>query len=330
MVGGDAFGFGFEVGDEAVAQRGQRGGLDVLEADVEAALRECADFAREDERLRATWAAAEAEVLVRNRRGGVGLGMRSEHEAHGIILHVRCDGDFAHEFHEFHERVAVEDFVDLGFRAGGGAVDDFFQVRCARIADENLEEETVELRFGQWIRAFLINRVLRGHDEEGFGELAKFAAGSDLFFLHGFEHGGLGLGRGAIDFVGEDEMREDRAALELKFAPAGVSFHDEVRAEDVGGHEVGRELDAAERHVEHFAERANEERLAQARHAFEQHVAAAKQRDQRAFDDLGVTDDDFADFCAESVVSGAEAFYLLFGVHEAERCRLKVESCRFS
>ena len=50
VVGGDAFGFGFEVGDEAVAQRGQRGGLDVLEADVEAALRQRADFASEDER----------------------------------------------------------------------------------------------------------------------------------------------------------------------------------------------------------------------------------------------------------------------------------------
>ncbi len=141
VVGGDAFGFGFEVGDEAVAQGGQRGGLDVLEADVEAALRQRADFAGEDERLRAARAAAEAQILVRNRRGSVGLGMRGEHEAHGVVLHVRRDGDLAHELHEFAERFAGQNFVHLGLRAGGGAVDDFVQVRRARIADEDFEEE---------------------------------------------------------------------------------------------------------------------------------------------------------------------------------------------
>jgi hypothetical protein len=37
-------------------------------------------------------------------------------------------------------------------------------------------------------------------------------------------------------------VREDRAALEFKGAFACVGVHDEVCAEDVGGHEVGREL----------------------------------------------------------------------------------------
>jgi len=315
VVGGDAFGFGFEIRNQAMAQGGERGGLNVLEADVKAALREGADFAGENECLRAARTAAEAEILICNWGGGFGLGMRGEHEAHGVIFHVRCDGNFAHQLHEFHERVAVEDFVDLGFRAGGGAVDDLVQFVRARIADDNLEEEAIQLRFGQWIRAFLVNRVLRCHDEERFGELAEFAARSDLFFLHGFEHGGLGLGRGAIDFVGEDEVREDRAALELKFASAGIAFHDEIRAEDVGGHEVGRELNATERHVEHFAERADEERFAKAGHAFEQNVSAAEQRDESVFNDVGVADDDLGDFCAERFVGGAEAFNMLLSVH---------------
>ena len=98
----------------------------------------------------------------------------------------------------------------------GGAVDDFGQFVRVRIADDDFEEEAVELRFGQRIGAFLVNRVLRGQDEERFDEFADFAAGGDLFFLHGFEHGGLRLGRGAIDFVGENQVREDRAALELE------------------------------------------------------------------------------------------------------------------
>ena len=315
MVGGDAFGFGFEVGDEAVAQRGQRGGLEVLEADVEAALCQRADFAGEDERLRAARAAAEAQILVRDRRGGVGLGMRGEHEAHGVILHVRGDRDFAHELHEFAEVLAGQNFVHLGLRAGGGAIDDFGQFIRARVADNDFEEEAVELCFGQRIGAFLVNRVLRGHDEEGFAEFAKFAAGGDLLFLHGFEHGRLGLGRGAIDFVGENQVREDRAALELEGAFARVGVHDEVRAENVGGHEVGRELDAIERHVEYLAERADEERLAEAGHAFEQHMSAAEQSDEGVFDDGGVADDDFADLGLESGVGVAEGLDLGFGAH---------------
>jgi hypothetical protein len=73
VVGGDAFGFGFEIRDEAMAQRGQRGGLDVLEADVEPGLCQRADFAGENERLCAKRAAAKADVLVRNRRGSGGV-----------------------------------------------------------------------------------------------------------------------------------------------------------------------------------------------------------------------------------------------------------------
>ena len=156
---------------------------------------------------------------------------------------------------------------------------------------------------------------MRGHDEEGFAEFAEFAAGGDLFFLHGFEHGGLGFGRGTIDFVGEDQVREDRAVLELEGAFARVGFHDEVRAEDVGGHEVGRELDTIERHVEHLAERADEERFAEAGHAFEQHVPAAEQCNEGAFDDGRVADNDFADLGLKRGVGVAEGLDLGFGAH---------------
>ena len=73
-------------------------------------------------------AAAEAQILVGNRRGGVGLGMSGKHEAHGVILHVRSDGDFAHEFHELAEGFTGQNFVHLGLCAGGGAVDDFCSI----------------------------------------------------------------------------------------------------------------------------------------------------------------------------------------------------------
>ncbi len=75
----------------------------------------------------------------------------------------------------------------------------------------SLKKKRSKLRFGQRIGALLVNRVLRGHDEERLGQLADFAAGRDAFFLHGFEHGRLRLGRGAVDFVRQDQVGENRA-----------------------------------------------------------------------------------------------------------------------
>ena len=68
MVGGDAFGFGFEIQNQPVPQRRQRDRLDVVEADIEATLGQRADLGGENQRLPAARAAAEAEVLIGDRR----------------------------------------------------------------------------------------------------------------------------------------------------------------------------------------------------------------------------------------------------------------------
>ncbi len=134
-------------------------------------------------------------------------------------------------------------------------------------------------------------------------------------FLHRFEQRRLRLGRGAIDFVRKHEMREDRAALKLKLAPSGARFHHDVRAENVGRHEVRRELNAAERQIEHFAQRADQKRLAQAGHAFEQHMAAREQRNQRPLDNGILADDHLAYFRAQAGIDGAEILYLILSAH---------------
>jgi hypothetical protein len=76
-------------------------------------------------------------------------------------------------------------------------------------------------------------------------------AHGDRALLHRLEQRGLGLGRGAVDLVGQDEVGEDRARLELELRrPLLASVLDDVGADDVGGHQVGRELDAAEGQVQ--------------------------------------------------------------------------------
>src|SRR5262249_9078503 len=64
VVGGDTFGFGFKIQNEAVAQGGRRRGLNVFKADIEPALSERAHFAGQDKALGAARAAAETQVLI--------------------------------------------------------------------------------------------------------------------------------------------------------------------------------------------------------------------------------------------------------------------------
>jgi limonene-1,2-epoxide hydrolase len=47
--------------------------------------------------------------------------------------------------------------------------------------------------------------------KNGLVEVVALAADGDLVLLHRLEQGGLGLGRRAVDLVGEDDVREDRA-----------------------------------------------------------------------------------------------------------------------
>ena len=82
-------------------------------------------------------------------------------------------------------------------------------------------------------------------------------------------------------------MREHRAALELEVTPAGaVVLLEDLGADDVARHQVGRELDAVEIEPQRLAQRAHEQRLAEPRHAFEHAVAAGEQPDQELLDDL--------------------------------------------
>ena len=123
------------------------------------------------------------------------------------------------------------------------------------------------------------------------------AAGNGAL-LHGFEQRGLGLRRGAVDFVGQNEMGEDRPGLKAQHLVAVVvRFHDHA-ADDIGGHQVGGELDARVAQAEGAREGAQQRGLAQARDAFQQHMSAAEQADQNAIHHALLAYDDFRDLVA--------------------------------
>ena len=110
--------------------------------------------------------------------------------------------------------------------------------------------------------------------------------------LHGFEQRRLRLRRRAVDFVGQQDVGEDRALHEGPGAAAGGGIlFDDVGAGDVGGHQVGRELDALEDQPERLRHGAHQQRLGGAGQAGDQAVAADEQRDHHLLQHFFLADD---------------------------------------
>ena len=180
----------------------------------------------------------------------------------------------------------------------GRAIHDRDQVLLGRERDHDLEQEPVELRLGEGIGAFHLERVLGREDEERRIELVALAGDRDLVLLHRLEQARLGLRRRPVDLVGEDEVGEDRARLEPE-DPLAALLDEDVRAGDVGRHQVGRELDPVERAVDDVGDGPHEHRLAEAGNALEQHVAVGEQAGQRLSDELALADDHATDLALD-------------------------------
>ena len=133
----------------------------------------------------------------------------------------------------------------------------------------------------------------------------RLARGRDRVLLHRLEERGLRLGRCAVDLVGEDDIGEDRTVHEAECAVAGcVVLLEQLRARDVAGHEVGRELHARERQLERLGDRLHEQRLREAGDADEEGVAAGEERRDEIVHDRLLADDALCDLRHERA-SGA-------------------------
>ncbi len=117
------------------------------------------------------------------------------------------------------------------------------------------------------------DRVLGREDHEWVLEVKRLPCDRDLPLLHRFEQGGLHLGRGAVDLVGEDDVREDRALLDLEVA-GGLIEH--WCPDDVRGQQVGRELDPSESGVDRFGQGPHHQCLGQTGKTFEQDVPSGQ------------------------------------------------------
>jgi hypothetical protein len=134
--------------------------------------------------------------------------------------------------------------------------------------------------------------VLGCHHQEQLRQRVGFPADSDLPFGHGLEQGGLYFGRRAVDFIGEDQVMEQRALLKME---AALLRTVDLGAGEVGRKQVGRELDAVEIAFDALAEHFDGPGLGQPGRAFHQQVPVGQEGDQQAVDQGFLADDVAAD-----------------------------------
>jgi len=85
-----------------------------------------------------------------------------------------------------------------------------------RVAEGDPHQEPVQLRLGQRVGAFVLDRVGRGQHVERRLQREGLPLDRDLALLHRLEQRGLGLGRGAVHLVGEQQPGEQGAGPEVE------------------------------------------------------------------------------------------------------------------
>ena len=124
-----------------------------------------------------------------------------------------------------------------------------------------------------------MNGVLGGqHQKRAIERIGGFTNG-DLLFLHQLQQGRLHLSGRAVHLVGQNEVGEDGALLHLKVAALLVVNH---RADQVGGQQVGRELNTLKIKVQHLGQGIHGKGFSQTGHPLEQNVPVGKQPDEQA------------------------------------------------
>ena len=78
------------------------------------------------------------------------------------------------------------------------------------------------MRFGQRVGAVVLDGILRGHHHERPRQRVGAVVHRDLVFIHGFQQRALGLGRGAVDFIGQHDVGKDGSRDEIQ--SAGVDW----------------------------------------------------------------------------------------------------------
>src|SRR6185312_9286587 len=253
--------------------------LDVVGCDVRTIAQEgnCARPLRERERCARTRTELDERREIRQIRT---LRIASRfHDVDDVIddpvVHVQVADALACSQHRLGGRDVPHGYLVLARHAA----QHFLLLVARRITNVQLEHEAVDLRLGQRIGSFLLDRILRGQHEKRLLQDVRRAADRNLLLLHRFEQCGLHFRWRTIDFVRQDYVREDRSLFNGE-TTRRLIVH--LRADDIRRQQIGGELNSLKRRADCFGQRAHGERLGQTRHTLEKHVAPREQSYEQA------------------------------------------------
>ena len=100
-------------------------------------------------------------------------------------------------------------------------------------------------------------------------QVVTLSGDGHMLLLHGLQQGGLRARTSAVDLVGHEKLREYGPAQKAEETPARIALFKNFRADDVRGHQIGRELNPFPVEAENDSERFHKSGFCEARYADE-------------------------------------------------------------
>lgn len=197
---------------------------------------------------------------------------RRHHQPHDIVAQLRGQVHIRHRLPRVLQALLADRRVRKHRLAMGLGLDEVQDRPLGldiRQVQHHVQQEPIQLRLGQGKRPLVLYRVLRRHHKERIGQAVRLASRGDLPLAHRLQQRRLHLGRRPVDLVHQHQVMKHRPFDELETAIARLV---DRRAGQVGGHQVGRALDARERAFHRPRQAFHRPRLGQPRRAFHQQV----------------------------------------------------------
>src|SRR5512138_2023594 len=209
LLDGDSLRFRREVGKNAMTQHGARNTNDVRGSDGESSREKGMRLRAEYECLSSARPCSPSHVLLHDFRCIRFSGTRCTSEARSETQSGISGGNVTNETLKCARLLAIDHRTKrLEVSTSCGAKNSNFRILVG-ISNANVEEESIELRFGKRIRSLLLDWILRSENEERLGQQHRLTSSSHAMLLHRLEKRSLSSRRSAVDLVCENDISED-------------------------------------------------------------------------------------------------------------------------
>src|SRR6266850_903640 len=159
---------GIEIWNDPMAKHRADNPADVIFVGRMPALENGAGLCAEDQVLRGSRSRAPTQPVLNELRCAGRFRPRTGHNIHGVGDDMVGNRDAPDQVLKEQNLLRPEDVIELRSIHTGRGLDDLELLLFRRILQPQIEHESIELRFGKRVGAFLLDRVLRCQNKEGF------------------------------------------------------------------------------------------------------------------------------------------------------------------